>query len=72
MLRETAFTIGVTAAISDIVAVPGLERATSPIELAAAQGADLVLLPELMAVRYVFTDEMWTLPSPRTVRRSNG
>ena len=25
------------------------------IELAAAQGADLVLLPELMAVRYVFT-----------------
>jgi N-carbamoylputrescine amidase len=37
----------------------GLERATPLVRRAAAEGAELVLLPELMAVRYVFTEEMW-------------
>ena len=32
----------------------GLERATPLVQRAAAEGAELVLLPELMAVRYVF------------------
>jgi len=37
----------------------GLARATPLVQHAAAEGAELVLLPELMAVRYVFTEEMW-------------
>ena len=49
----------------------GLERATPLVQQAAAEGAELVLLPELMAVRYVFTDEMWESaePIPRADRR---
>jgi N-carbamoylputrescine amidase len=43
----------------------GLERASPLVrEAAAAEGAELVLLPELMAVRYVFTDEMWDSAEP--------
>ena len=42
----------------------GLERATPHVHAAAAQGAELVLLPELMAVRYVFTEEMWDSAEP--------
>jgi N-carbamoylputrescine amidase len=42
----------------------GLERATPLVRRAAAEAADLVLLPELMAVHYVFTDEMWESAEP--------
>ena len=42
----------------------GLERATPLVRRAAGEGAALVLLPELMAVRYVFTDEMWASAEP--------
>lgn len=42
----------------------GLDRATPLVERAAAEGADLVLLPELMAVRYIFTREMWDSAEP--------
>lgn len=42
----------------------GLERAAPLVRAAAADGADLVLLPELMAVRYVFTEEMWDSAEP--------
>lgn len=42
----------------------GLRHATPLVELAAAQGAQLVLLPELMATRYVFTAEMWDSAEP--------
>lgn len=42
----------------------GLERAAPHVQNAAAQGAELVLLPELMAVRYVFTEEMWDSAEP--------
>jgi N-carbamoylputrescine amidase len=37
----------------------GLEHATPLVERAAAEGAQLILLPELMATRYVFSDQMW-------------
>ena len=37
----------------------GLDRATPLVARAAADGAELVLLPELMAVNYRFTSEMW-------------
>jgi N-carbamoylputrescine amidase len=42
----------------------GLERATPLVKRAAVEGAELVLLPELMAVRYVFTEEMWESAEP--------
>ena len=42
----------------------GLGRAAPLVRQAAAEGAELVLLPELMAVRYVFTDEMWESAEP--------
>ena len=42
----------------------GLERAAPLVREAAREGAELVLLPELMAVRYVFTDEMWGSAEP--------
>lgn len=42
----------------------GLERATPLIRRAAADAAELVLLPELMAVHYVFTEEMWESAEP--------
>jgi N-carbamoylputrescine amidase len=42
----------------------GLEHATPLVERAAAEGAQLVLLPELMATRYVFTAEMWDSAEP--------
>ncbi len=37
----------------------GLERATPLVARAADEGAQLVLLPELMATHYVFTADMW-------------
>jgi N-carbamoylputrescine amidase len=46
-----------TVASSDVPS--GLARATPLVEQAAAEGAELVLLPELMATNYVFTDKMW-------------
>jgi N-carbamoylputrescine amidase len=42
----------------------GLERATPLVQRAAMQAAELVLLPELMAVHYVFTEEMWESGEP--------
>jgi N-carbamoylputrescine amidase len=42
----------------------GLERATPLVHRAAAEAAELVLLPELMAVHYVFTEEMWDSAEP--------
>jgi N-carbamoylputrescine amidase len=42
----------------------GLDRATPLVAQAATEGAELVLLPELMAVRYIFTDEMWDSGEP--------
>jgi N-carbamoylputrescine amidase len=42
----------------------GLGRATPLVQRAAADGAELVLLPELMAVHYVFTEEMWESAEP--------
>lgn len=42
----------------------GLRHATPLVERAAAQGARLVLLPELMATRYVFTADMWDSAEP--------
>jgi len=42
----------------------GLQRAEPLVKDAASQGAELVLLPELMAVRYVFTEEMWDSAEP--------
>jgi N-carbamoylputrescine amidase len=42
----------------------GLGRATPLVQRAAAEGAELVLLPELMAVHYVFTEEMWDSAEP--------
>jgi N-carbamoylputrescine amidase len=42
----------------------GLERATPLVQRAAAEAAELVLLPELMAVHYVFTEEMWDSAEP--------
>lgn len=42
----------------------GLEHATPWVERAAAQGAQLVLLPELMATHYVFSAEMWDSAEP--------
>lgn len=42
----------------------GLERATPLVGQAAAEAAELVLLRELMAVRYVFTEEMWESAEP--------
>lgn len=42
----------------------GLDRATSLVERAAQDGAQLVLLPELMAVNYVFTNEIWDCGEP--------
>lgn len=46
----------------------GLERAMPLVERAASQGAELVLLPELMAVHYVFTEEMWDSAEPANGR----
>ncbi|MDQ0770220.1 putative amidohydrolase [Pseudarthrobacter defluvii] len=42
----------------------GLEHAAPWVEQAAAQGAQLVLLPELMATHYLFTSEMWDSAEP--------
>ena len=42
----------------------GLERATPLVARAAAEGAQLVLLPELMATHYVFTADMWDSAEP--------
>jgi predicted amidohydrolase len=42
----------------------GLERATPLVARAAADGAQLVLLPELMATHYVFTADMWDSAEP--------
>lgn len=42
----------------------GLEHATPLVAQAAEKGAQLVLLPELMATRYVFTPEMWESAEP--------
>jgi N-carbamoylputrescine amidase len=42
----------------------GLEHATVLVEQAAARGAQLVLLPELMATRYIFTTQMWDSAEP--------
>lgn len=42
----------------------GLKHATPLVGRAAARGAQLVLLPELMATRYVFTAEMWDSAEP--------
>jgi N-carbamoylputrescine amidase len=46
-----------TPAASDVPA--GLERATPLVAHAAGDGAELLLLPELMATHYVFTSAMW-------------
>lgn len=43
----------------------GLERATPLVARAAAAGAQLVLLPELMAVNYVFSSAMWDCAEPK-------
>ena len=50
----------------------GLERATPLVQRARRRAAELVLLPELMAVRYVFTEEMWDSAEPPTGPPSNG
>ena len=42
----------------------GLAHATPLVERAAAQRAQLVLLPELMATRYVFSAEIWDSAEP--------
>ena len=42
----------------------GWERATPLVARAAAEGAQLVLLPELMATHYVFTADMWDSAEP--------
>ena len=42
----------------------GLERATPWVERAAAEGAELILLPELMATHYVFSARMWDSAEP--------
>lgn len=42
----------------------GLECATPLVRRAANEGAELVLLPELMAVQYVFTEAMWESAEP--------
>lgn len=42
-----------------------LERATKLVEKAAEQGAELVLLPELMATGYQFTTEIWDDAEPK-------
>lgn len=42
----------------------GLCRATPLVRQAAQLGADLAVLPELMAVRYVFTEELWDSAEP--------
>jgi N-carbamoylputrescine amidase len=61
-----ARTLGVAAVQTPAAgSVPsGLERATPLVHRAADQAAELVLLPELMAVRYVFTEEMWESAEP--------
>jgi predicted amidohydrolase len=51
-----------TPAADDVLS--GLQRATPLVKRAVAEGAELVLLPELMAVRYVFTEEMWDSAEP--------
>ena len=51
-----------TAAVKSVR--EGLERATPLVEKAADQGAELVLLPELMAVHYIFTEEIWDSAEP--------
>jgi N-carbamoylputrescine amidase len=51
-----------TLASTDVAT--GLASATPLVEQAAADGAELVVLPELMATRYVFTDEMWDSAEP--------
>jgi N-carbamoylputrescine amidase len=51
-----------TPAADDVLS--GLQRATPLVKRAVAEGAELVLLPELMAVRYVFTEEMWESAEP--------
>jgi N-carbamoylputrescine amidase len=51
-----------TPAAQDVAG--GLKHATPLVERAAAQGAQLVLLPELMATRYVFRAEMWDSAEP--------
>jgi N-carbamoylputrescine amidase len=51
-----------TAAAESVSA--GLERATPLVQRAAAEAAELVVLPELMAVHYVFTEEMWDSAEP--------
>jgi N-carbamoylputrescine amidase len=42
----------------------GLERATPWVERAAAEGGELILLPELMATHYVFSARMWDSAEP--------
>jgi predicted amidohydrolase len=42
----------------------GLEHATPLVERAAAEGAQLISLPELMATHYVFSDRMWDSAEP--------
>ena len=51
-----------TPAATSVPAV--LERATPLVRNAAADAAELVLLPELMAVGYLFTEEMWASAEP--------
>lgn len=51
-----------TPASKDVLS--GLATATPLVERAASEGAELVLLPELMATHYIFTDEMWESAEP--------
>ena len=64
--HESARTLRVAAVQTPAAASvsAGLERATPLVQRAAAQAAELVLLPELMAVHYVFTEEMWDSAEP--------
>jgi N-carbamoylputrescine amidase len=65
-LRNVARTVCVAAVQTPAAAgvSAGLQQATPLVHRAAAEGAELVLLPELMAARYVFTEEMWDSAEP--------
>jgi N-carbamoylputrescine amidase len=62
LLRSIRVAAVQTPAAPNVAA--GLEHATPLVARAAADGAQLVLLPELMATHYVFTADMWDSAEP--------